>query len=226
MPKALAEYTTREDDIVLDFFSGSATTAQAVMQLNAEDGGRRRFIMVQLPEVCGKDTEAGKAGFRTICDIGKERIRRSGEKIKAGVCSGSIPDVGFRVFKLDESNMSDIYYSAEEYSQSMLLQLESNIRADRTDLDLLFGCLLDWGLPLTSVYRSEKLENCTVHTYNEGELIACFDEAVPESVLREIAARKPRRAVFRDFGFQGSQAKINAGEIFKVLAPDTRVKVI
>ena len=226
LPKALAEYTTREEDIVLDFFSGSATTAQAVMQLNAEDGGRRRFIMVQLPEVCGKDTEAGKAGFRTICAIGKERIRRSGEKIKAGVCSGSIPDVGFRVFKLDESNMSDIYYSAEEYSQSMLLQLESNIRADRTDLDLLFGCLLDWGLPLTSVYRSEKLENCTVHTYNEGELIACFDEAVPESVLREIAARKPRRAVFRDFGFLGSQAKINAGEIFKILAPDTRVKVI
>lgn len=224
--KTLAEYTTREEDIIMDFFAGSSTTAQAVMQLNAEDGGRRRFIMVQLPEICGEDTEAGKAGFRTICDIGKERIRRAGEKIKAGVCVGSVPDVGFRVFKLDESNGNDIYYGAEEYSQPLLALLESNIRSDRTDLDLLFGCLLDWGLPLSMDYQSEKLGNCTVHTYNGGELIACFDEAVPESVMREIAARRPRRAVFRDSGFEGSPAKINIGEIFKVLAPDTRIKVL
>lgn len=227
LPKALAEYTTRGDDIIMDFFSGSSATAQAVMQLNAEDGGRRRFIMAQLPEICGEGTEAGKAGFRTICDIGKERIRRAGERlIKAGVWSGSAPDVGFRVFRLDESNMNDIYYSAEEYSQSMLLQLESNVRADRTDLDLLFGCLLDWGLPLTMTCRSEKLGNCTIHTYNEGELIACFDEAVPENVIQEIAARRPRRAVFRDFGFENSPAKLNVGQIFKVLAPDTRIKAI
>ena len=226
LPKALAEYTTRGNDIIMDFFSGSATTAQAVLQLNAEDGGRRRFIMVQLPEACGEETEAWKAGFRTICDIGKERIRRAGEKIKAGVWAGSAPDVGFRVFKLDESNMKDIYYSAEAYSQSMILQLESNIRPGRTDLDLLFGCLLEWGLPLTGAYRSEKMGSCTIHTYNDGDLIACFDEAVPESILREIASRKPRRAVFRDSGFEGSTAKINADEIFKVLAPDTRIKVL
>ena len=134
--------------------------------------------------------------------------------------------MGFRVFRLDESNMNDIYYTAEEYSQSMLLQLESNVRADRTDLDLLFGCLLDWGLPLTMTCRSEKLGNCTIHTYNEGELIACFDEAVPENVIQEIAARRPRRAVFRDFGFENSPAKLNVGQIFKVLAPDTRIKAI
>lgn len=263
-----------KEAIVLDFFSGSATTAHAVMQLNAKDGGHRKFIMVQLPEPCDEKSEAYKAGYKTICDIGKERIRRAGEKIKqeddcwkcvplnrmdgskpgddttakivktidAGAGRPPIemvdisknPDVGFRVFKLDDTNMKDVYYSAEEYSQTNLEDLESNIKEDRTDLDLLFGCLLDWGLPLSMPYRSEKIDNCTVHTYAPGDaalnvpdaLIACFDSNVPENVIKEIAKRKPRRAVFRDSSFASSPEKINVFEIFKLYAPDTDVKVI
>ena len=135
-------------------------------------------------------------------------------------------DIGFRVLKLDGTNMEAVYYSAQEYGQQMLQKMESNIKPDRTDLDLLFGCLLEWGLPLSMPYRSEQVEDCTVHTYNDGDLIACFDENIPESVIREIAKRKPLRAVFRDSGFATSPEKINVGEIFKLLAPDTRVKVI
>lgn len=265
-----------DNDIILDFFSGSATTAHAVMQLNAENSGHshRKFILVQLPEPCDEKSEAYKAGYKTICDIGKERIRRAGEKIKqeddcwkcvplnrmdgskpgddttakivktidAGAGRPPIemvdisknPDVGFRVFKLDDTNMKDVYYSAEEYSQTGLEDLESNIKEDRTDLDLLFGCLLDWGLPLSMPYRSEKIDNCTVHTYAPGDaalnvpdaLIACFDSNVPENVIKEIAKRKPRRAVFRDSSFASSPEKINVFEIFKLYAPDTDVKVI
>ena len=263
-----------KDAICLDFFSGTATTANAVMQLNAKDNGHRKFIMVQLPEPCDEKSEAYKAGYKTICDIGKERIRRAGEKIKqeddcwkcvplnrmdgskpgddttakivktidAGdgkppiemVDISKNPDVGFRVFKLDDTNMKDVYYSADEYSQTNLEELESNIKEDRTDLDLLFGCLLDWGLPLSMPYRSEKIVNCTVHTYAPGDaalhvpdaLIACFDSNVPENVIKEIAKRKPRRAVFRDSSFASSPEKINVFEIFKLYAPDTDVKVI
>ena len=237
--------------IIMDFFSGSATTAHAVMQLNAEDGGHRKFIMVQLPEPCDEKSEAYKAGYPNICEIGKERIRRAGEKILQSVTSGAgnstgegfgcgvpttdeeraqfareVLDVGFRVFKLDDTNMTDVYYSAGEYSQDMLSQLESNIKPDRTDLDLLFGCLLEWGLPLSMPYTSEEIEGCTVHTYNDGDLIACFDENIPDTVIKEIAKRQPLRAVFRDSSFADSPAKINVGEIFKMLAPDTRVKVL
>lgn len=218
---------TNNNDIILDFFSGSATTAHAVMQLNAEDGGHRKFIMVQLPEVCDEKSEAYKAGYKNICEIGKERIRRVGEKIKAdNPLTTQDLDIGFRVFKVDSSNMNDVYYSAGEYSQDMLVNLEDNIKPDRTDLDLLFGCLLDWGLPISLPYISEQIENCTVHTYNEGDLIACFDGNIPESVIKEIAKRKPLRAVFRDAGFGSSPEKINVTEIFKMLAPDTDVKVI
>ena len=218
---------TKKDDLILDFFSGSATTAHAVMQLNAEDGGRRKFIMVQLLEPCDEKSEAYKAGYKNICEIGKERIRRAGEKIKEeSPMTTQDLDVGFRVLKLDDTNMEDVYYSAQEYDQAMLQKMESNIKPDRTDLDLLFGCLLEWGLPLSMPYRSEQVEGCTVHTYNDGDLIACFDENIPESVIREIAKRKPLRAVFRDSGFATSPEKINVGEIFKLLAPDTRVKVI
>ena len=130
------------------------------------------------------------------------------------------------MLKLDDTNMEPVYYSPQEYSQDLLQHMESNIKPDRTDLDLLFGCLLEWGLPLSMPYRSEQVEGCTVHTYNDGDLIACFDENIPESVIREIAKRKPLRAVFRDSGFATSPEKINMGEIFKLLAPDTRVKVI
>lgn len=213
--------------IIVDFFSGSATTAHAVMQLNAEDGGHRKFIMVQLPEVCDENSEAYKAGYKNICEIGKERIRRAGEKIKAdNPLTTQDLDIGFRVFKVDSSNMNDVYYSAGEYSKDMLTNLEDNIKPDRTDLDLLFGCLLDWGLPISLPYTSEQIENCTVHTYNEGDLVACFDENIPENVIKEIAKRKPMRAVFRDAGFGSSPEKINVTEIFKMLAPDTDVKVI
>ena len=135
-------------------------------------------------------------------------------------------DVGFRVFKLADSNMNDVYYSAGEYTQTLLSALESNIKSDRTDLDLLFGCLLEWGLPLSMPYTSEKIDGFTVHTYNDGDLIACFDENISDDVVKAIAKRQPLRAVFRDSSFDGSPAKINVGEIFKLLAPDTRVKVI
>lgn len=216
-----------KDAIVLDFFSGSATTAHAVMKLNAEDGGTRKFIMIQLPEHCDTSSNASQAGYSTICEIGKERIRRAGVKIKEeNPFITQNLDIGFRVFKLDESNMNNVYYSANEYSQDLLSMLESNVKADRTDLDLLFGCLLEWGLPLSLPYSSEEIDGCTVHNYNDGDLIACFDENIPDSVIKEIAKRQPLRAVFRDSSFVSSPSKINVGEVFKLLAPDTRVKVI
>ena len=229
----LLQLINTNDSIILDFFSGSATTAHAVMQLNAEGGGYRKFIMVQLPEPCGEKSEAYKAGYKNICEIGKERIRRAGEKIKAeSPLMTQDLDVGFRVLKLDDTNMKDVYYTSDEYDQEMLAGLESNIKEDRSDLDLLFGCLLDWGLPLSLPYTSEQIEGCTVHTYNEGDLIACFDENIPERVVKEIAKRKPLRAVFRDAGFASSPEKINVFEIFKFYMPEDaddigkRVKVI
>lgn len=221
------------DSIVLDFFSGSATTANAVMQLNAEDGGHRKFIMVQLPEPCDEASEAYKAGYKTICEIGKERIRRAGDKIKSeSPMTTQDLDIGFRVLKLGDTNMKDVYYAPDDYDQGMLAGLESNIKDDRTDLDLLFGCLIDWGLPLSLPYKSEQLGGCTVHTYNDGDLIACFDANIPESVVKEIAQRKPLRAVFRDSGFASSPEKINVFEIFKLYMPEDagdiskRVRVI
>ena len=224
---------TSADSIILDFFSGSATTAHAVMQLNAEDGGHRKFIMVQLPEKCDEASEAYKAGYKTICEIGKERIRRAGDKIKSeSPMTTQDLDVGFRVLKLDDTNMKDVYYAPDDYDQGMLAGLESNIKDDRTDLDLLFGCLIDWGLPLSLPYSSEQIDGCTVHTYNDGDLIACFDANIPESVVKEIAKRKPLRAVFRDSGFASSPEKINVFEIFKLYMPEDanditkRVRVI
>ena len=218
-----------KDSVILDFFSGSATTAHAVMQLNAEDGGHRKFIMVQLPEKCDEASEAYKAGYKNICEIGKERIRRAGEKIlKEQLANNNSTlnspnsklDIGFRVLKLDSTNMKDVYYAPCDYDQDFLHQLESNIKDDRTDLDLLFGCLIDWGLPLSLPYKSEQIDGCTVHTYNDGDLIACFDANVPESVVKEIAKRKPLRAVFRDSGFASSPEKINMFEIFKLYMPE------
>lgn len=262
--KRMASIGSHQDSIVLDFFSGSATTAHAVMQLNAEDGGHRKFIMVQLPEKCDEASEAYKAGYKNICEIGKERIRRAGMKIKdnleqngtdiqylhkelkkaptKNICGFDVPiiparwskadeteenrklseslDIGFRVLKLDDTNMQDVYYAPDDYDQGMLAGLESNIKDDRTDLDLLFGCLIDWGLPLSLPYKSEQLGGCTVHTYNDGDLIACFDANIPESVVKEIAQRKPLRAVFRDSSFASSPEKINVFEIFKLYMPE------
>lgn len=213
-----------DGDIVLDFFSGSATTAHAVMQFGAEKGRDCHFILVQLPEQIAEDSEAYRAGYRNICEIGEDRIRKASNKIAETVNKPF--DGGFRVLRLDDSNMNDVYYSADEYSQDLLSALESNVKADRTDLDLLFGCLLEWGLPLSLPYTSETIEGCTVHTYNDGDLIACFDESIPDSVIKTIAKRQPLRAVFRDSSFADSPSKINVGEVFKLLAPDTRVKVI
>lgn len=225
--KYLVSVSVGREDLVLDLFSGSATTAEAIMRVNAEDNGKRRFITVQIPEKIDSDTEAYKAGYTNICELGKERIRRSSKVIKEeNPLLTQELDVGFRVLKIDESNMNDVYYSVNEYSQDLLSMLESNVKADRTDLDLLFGCLLEWGLPLSLPYTSETIEGCTVHTYNDGDLIACFDENVPDSVIKEIAKRQPLRAVFRDSSFANSPSKINVGEIFKLMAPDTRVKVI
>lgn len=225
MIRRLVYHATEKNDIILDFFSGSATTAHAVMQLNAEDGGHRKFIMVQLPEETDEKSEPFKAGYKNICEIGKERIRRAAKKIHEDNPDAKFDD-GFRVLKLDDTNMKDVYYAAGDYTQDLVSMLESNVKPDRTDLDFLFGCLLDWGLPLSLPYTSETIDGCTVHTYNDGDLIACFDENVPESVIKTIAKRQPLRAVFRDTSFANSPAKINVGEIFKLLAPDTRVKVI
>ena len=239
--KRMINYVTSQDALVLDFFSGSATTAHAVMQLNAEDGGHRKFIMVQLPEKCDEKSEAYKAGYKNICEIGKERVRRAGEKIlKEQLANNNSTlnspnsklDIGFRVLKLDSTNMKDVYYAPCDYDQDFLHQLKSNIKDDRTDLDLLFGCLIEWGLPLSLPYKSEQIDGCTVHTYNDGDLIACFDANVPESVVKEIAQRKPLRAVFRDSGFESSPEKINMFEIFKLYMPEDagdiskRVRVI
>ena len=253
--KRMLGFSTK-DALILDFFSGSGSTAHAIIEANAEDGGRRKFIMVQLPEPCDVKSEAFKAGYKNICEIGKERIRRAGEKIlkecgvrslECGVRSGekcgvrsveggvdnsklntsnSTLDVGFRVLKVADSNMKDVYYAVGDYSQDLIAKMESNIKEGRTDLDLLFGCLLDWGLPLSCPCSSEKMDGCTVHTYNGGDLIACFDVHVPESVVKAIAKRKPLRAVFRDAGFASSPEKINVFEVFKHYAPETRVKVI
>ncbi len=218
---------SENDSIVMDFFSGSATTAHAVMQLNAIDGGHRKFIMVQLPEKTDETSDAYKAGLTNICEIGKERIRLAGKSIKEeNPLTAQNLDTGFRVFKLDETNMKNVYFAADEFTQRDLVEMASNIKEDRTSLDLLFGCLLEWGLPLSLPYTSEQIDGCTVHTYNSGDLIACFDENVPESVIKNIARRQPLRAVFRDSSFADSPSKINVGEIFKLLAPDTRVKVI
>ena len=266
--RQLIQQVTAPEDIILDFFSGSATTAHAVMQLNYEDKGHRKFIMVQLPEACDAKSEAYRAGYKNICEIGKERIRRAGAEIQQDraieigthkhewnqtcyyvehkeECDklGHLPDeyfekefppvdTGFRVLKLDDTNMKDVYYAPDDYDQGMLAGLESNIKDDRTDLDLLFGCLIDWGLPLSLPYKSEQLGGCTVHTYNDGDLIACFDKNIPESVVKEIAQRKPLRAVFRDSGFASSPEKINVFEIFKLYMPEDagdiskRVRVI
>lgn len=183
-------------------------------------------FMVQLPEKTDEKSEAFKAGYKNICEIGKERIRRAGKKIKEENPNAESLDTGFRVFKLADSNMTDVYYSPLEINQQMLLEQEENIKPDRTDLDLLFGCLLDWGIPLNLPYVSEQIDGFTVHTYNDGDLIACFDKNVSESVIKEIAKRQPLRAVFRDSSFADSPSKINVGEIFKMIAPDTRVRVI
>ena len=213
------------DAIVFDFFSGSATTAHAVMQLNAEDGGHRKFIMVQLPEPCDEKSEAYKSGYKNICEIGKERIRRAGDKIKAEHPDADL-DIGFRVFRVDESNMKNVYYHPEEVTQLMLGETVSNIKEDRTDMDLLYACLLDWGVEINLPHTSTQVAGYTVHNVDNGALVACFNKAVPRAVVEYMANLQPLRAVFRDSAFATDAEKINVTEIFKNLSPDTKVKVI
>ncbi len=227
----------RNNDIVLDFFSGSATTAHAVMQINAEDGGNRKFIMVQLPEPCDEKSEAFRAGYKNICEIGKERIRRAGDQINEEIEEGNKQlklgeepkkpvDIGFKVFKTDTTNMKDIYYAASAYTQNLLTDQISNIKEDRTGLDLLYGVLLEWGLSLSLKHEIEEIDGIKIHIVDNDSLIACFTENISEAVVREIAKRQPLRAVFRDSSFASSSDKINVEEIFKLHAPNTTVKVI
>ena len=270
--------STEGDDIILDFFAGSATTAHAVMQLNAEDGGNRKFIMVQLPEPCDEKSEAFKAGYKTIADISKERIRRAGKKILEeftakdakntnkegrGLFSESdremvrdvrafrgskTLDVGFRVLKVDSSNMADVYYTPDAIKQNELKFFTDNIKLDRKPEDLLFQVFLDWGVDLTLPIRTETIstaKGANNKKENQGEdnfdgsksefevsfvdgnaLVACFDEKINEELVKELARFKPLRVVFRDTGFVSDAVKINVEQIFKQMSPGTEVKAI
>ena len=220
-PKSVAtigkfiSYVTSDDDIVLDFFSGSSTTAHAVMQLNAEDKKIRKFIMVQLPEPTKEDSDARCDGFETVCDLAEERIRRAGKKIKEEHPEAKDLDTGFRVFKCESSNYKDVAFAPKDYTQDMLAGLLDNIKEDRTDLDLLFDCMLRWGVELSMPLSSQKVDGCTIHNVNDGDLVACFDGNVTEKVIDAIAALSPVRVVFRDSSFNEAANKMNLFELFK-----------
>ena len=227
--KRLIESVSCKNDTILDFFAGSSTTAHAVMQLNAEDGGNRQFIMVQIPEPCDENSEAYKAGYTTIAEISKERIRRSGRKILEGEChEGWNKDIGFRVLKVDTSNMADVYYTPDALSQQALGLSRDNIKPDRTSEDLLFQVLLDWGVDLSLPVHKETIQGKTVFFVNTApyDLMACFDDGVDEALVRELATFKPLRMVFRDTGFTSDAVKINVDQIFRQMSPDTEVKSI
>lgn len=230
-PSSLIKYLidiSRVDtnDIVLDFFSGSATSADAVIQKNAEDGGCRRFIMVQIPETCDEKSEAFKAGFKTIAEIGKERIRRAGKKIKKENPDAINLDIGFRVMKIDSSNMADVFYNPDAISQDLLSDQLENIKPDRTSEDLLFQVLLDWGVDLTLPISRETIADKEVFFVAEDALSACFDNDITEDCLKAIAHKKPLRVVFRDSGFSSDSVKINVEQIFKLISPSTDIKTI
>lgn len=227
----LIPQVTSDDDIVLDFFAGSSATAHAVIQQNLIDGGQRKFIMVQLPELCSEKSEAFKSGYASIADLSKERIRRAGQKIisdyadKEGVKK---LDIGFRVLKVDSSNMSDVFYNPDQIIQGGLFDNIDNVKADRTEEDLLFQVMLDWGVDLTLPIRRETIEGKAVFFVAKNSLVACFDNAggVDESFVKQLAKSEPLRVVFRDGGFANDSAKINVEQIFKQLSPTTDVKAI
>lgn len=207
---------TDKDSIVLDFFSGSATTAHAIFQLNALEQSKRTFILVQWPEETPADSEAAKAGYKNICEIGKERIRRAGKKIKEeSPLSSQDLDIGFRVFKCEDSNYKEVAFAPKEYTQDMLAGLLDNIKEDRNDLDLLFDCMLRWGVELSLPLESIKVDGCTIHNVNEGDLVGCFEGVVTEKVIDTIAAMEPVRVVFRDSSFTEAANKMNLFELFK-----------
>ena len=219
---------TKDDSIILDFFSGSATTAHAVMKLNAEDGGHRKFIMVQLPEKTDEKSEAYKAGYKNICEIGKERIRRAGRKIKedAGLTAPADLDIGFRCLRLDESNMKPVYYTPEEISQQDMFSLVDNVKSDRTPEDLLFQVMLDLGVLLSSPIEVKEIAGKKVFNVADGFLLACFDHDVTEETVKAIAQMKPYYAVFRDSSMANDSVATNFDQIFETYSPETVRKVL
>ena len=235
--KQLVDSNSSEDDLILDFFSGSATTAHAVMQLNAEDGGKRKFILVNLPEECKEDSEAYKHGFKNICEIGKERIRRAGKKIKEEFLSKKDIteeekqrienlDIGFRVLKLDSNNMIDTSYRPCDIRQDLLSQLQENIKQDRSAEDLLYACFIKLPLELNIPYEIKDVDGFKIYIVNEDELVACFDKNITMKVVEAMADLKPMRVVFRDNSFATSADRINADQIFKYRSPGTNEKDI
>lgn len=225
--KLVSVVTENKDEYVMDFFSGSAATAHAVMQLNAEDGGHRKFIMVQLPEKCDEKSEAYKAGYKTICEIGKERIRRAGAKIKeeAGLAAQNL-DTGFRVLKCDTSNMKDVYYNPAEYEVNMFSRLEDNIKEDRTPEDLLFQVMLDLGVLLSSKIEETTIAGKKVFNVEDNYLIACFDSDVSEETIKAIAKQKPYYFVMRDSSMASDSVATNFDQIFATYSPETVRKVL
>ena len=225
--KKILHIATEKDSLVLDFFAGSATTAHAVMELNAEDGGVRTHIQVQLPEAVPEDSPAAKAGYATIAEISRARIRRAGEVIlaAAGLAAENL-DVGFRTLRIDTTNMADVLLTPDETQQETLSVLADSVKPDRSGEDLLFQILLDWGLELTMPISVEKIEGQEVFVVEDGALIACFDTEVSPELVSAIAKREPLRAVFRDSGFASDGARINAEQIFREVSPSTDVKAI
>ena len=216
--KQMVKISSQKDDYILDFFSGSATTAHAIMQLNSEDEGNRKYILVQLPEETPEDSEARKAGYNTIPEIAKERIRRAGKKIKEeSPLTTQKLDTGFRVFRVDDSNYENVEHTPKEWNQEQLDLFLNNIKADRDELDLLFGCMLDWGVKLSLPMTSEEVDGKMIYTVNEGDLVACFAEDVTENVVKAMADKMPLRVIFRDSCFSEDSAKINIYETFKQL---------
>jgi len=227
--ETLIEQSTNTDSLIVDFFSGSSTTAHSVMQMNSQDEGNRRFIMVQLPESYAEDSEAFKAGYKTIADISKERIRRAAKKIGEELAArGKELDLGFRVLKVDTSNMADVFYSPDATTQGDLLAATDNIKPDRTPEDLLFQVMLDWGVDLALPIEKKTIAGREVFFVDTDALAACFDShgGIDDDFIKALAAHKPLRAVFRDAGFKNDAAKINAEQIFKQLSPGTDVKTL
>lgn len=218
---------TDKNFILLDFFAGSGSSAQAIIKLNAEDGGSRRFITVQLPEACPPKSEAALAGYSTIAELSRERIRRAGEKVAndRGLLGANL-DTGFRTLRIDTTNMTDVMRSPDETDQLALSELEGSVKLDRSGEDLLFQVLLDWGLELTMPIAVEEIEGHQVFVIEDSALIACFDAEVSPELVRTIAKREPLRAVFRDAGFASDDARINAEQIFREMSPATEVKAI
>ena len=215
------------DSIIMDFFSGSATTAQAVIQLNAEDGGNRKFVMVQLPEIPDEKSEAYKAGYKNICEIGKERIRRAGAKIKEeSPLTTQNLDTGFRVLKCDSTNMKDVYYNPDEYEADLFSILSDNIKEDRTPEDLLFQVMLDLGILLSSKIEETVMDGKKVFSVADGFLIACFDENVTEETITTIAKQKPYYFVMRDSSMANDSVATNFEQIFATYSPETVRKVL